>query len=160
MTANADTPAYRGNPLTKSRPPHANDSADARGLRAWREAEIARLERLAGRMDSAFRIPGTRIRMGWDSIVGLVPGLGDAAAMAPGLYIIWRAHRLGVPTSTLTRMGVNSAFDWAIGSIPLLGDIFDVGFKANLRNAALIRRHFDGHAADPAQAPSADARHL
>jgi len=105
-------------------------------------AEIDRLDRLSRRLDTAFRIPGTRIRLGWDSIIGLIPGVGDLAAAAPGLWIISRAHALGAPNHVLARMAANSGIDWAVGSIPLLGDLFDVGFKANRRNVALLRRHF------------------
>src|SRR5699024_5454147 len=88
-----------------------------------------------------FRIPGTRVRFGFDSLLGLVPGIGDAATTLPAAYIVYRAHGLGVPWSTLARMGGNVAVDLFIGAIPVLGDIFDVGFKANRRNVALLRRH-------------------
>jgi hypothetical protein len=91
-------------------------------------------------MDMAFRLPGTGIRIGWDSIIGLIPGVGDVAAVGPAAYIIYRAHLMGVPRSTLARMGVNVGIDWAIGSVPLLGDVFDVGFKANCRNIDLLRK--------------------
>lgn len=104
---------------------------------------LARLEQLAQRMDSLFNIPGTRIRVGLDSILGLVPGVGDALSAAPALYIVSQAHRMGVPTGTKLRMGGNIAIDAIIGAIPLIGDIFDVGYKGNLRNVALIRRHLE-----------------
>ncbi|MBV0911667.1 DUF4112 domain-containing protein [Anianabacter salinae] len=106
-------------------------------------ATLDRLDRLAQRMDSAFGIPGTRIRVGWDSILGLVPGIGDALAIAPGLYIIGKARGMGAPTPLLLRMGTNSAVDFAVGSVPLVGDIFDIGFKSHRRNVALLRRHIE-----------------
>ena len=104
-------------------------------------ARLARLEKLANRMDAAFRIPGTRFRIGLDSILGLVPGIGDALAVAPAGYIIHQAHRMGASRGTLARMIVNSGIDFAIGSVPLVGDIFDIGNKANRRNVALLRAH-------------------
>lgn len=102
--------------------------------------EIRKLERLARLMDSAVRLPGTRFRIGLDSIIGLAPGVGDALALLPGAYIIWKAHSLGVPRGTLLQMTANSAIDWGIGSVPLLGDIFDAGFKSKIRNVELLKQ--------------------
>jgi hypothetical protein len=104
---------------------------------------LSRVERLAHRMDRAFRLPGTRIRVGWDSILGLVPGIGDTLALAPAAYIMQTAYQMGVPKSTLARMGVNVGVDWLIGLVPLAGDILDVGYKSNTRNAQLLRRHVE-----------------
>ncbi|MHA6344153.1 DUF4112 domain-containing protein [Roseivivax sp. CAU 1761] len=101
---------------------------------------LERVERLAHRMDRAFRLPGTRIRLGWDSILGLVPGIGDTLALAPAAYILQTAYRMEAPTSTLVRMGANVGIDWLIGLVPLAGDILDVGYKSNTRNARLLRR--------------------
>ncbi|MGR3321974.1 MAG: DUF4112 domain-containing protein [Pseudooceanicola sp.] len=123
-------------------PTAANHPAAPRGQQE-RADRIDRLDRLAERLDAAFRIPGTSIRVGWDSILGLLPGVGDVAALVPGGYIILEAHKLCLPKRKLARMGVNTGIDWAIGSVPLIGDIFDVGFKANRRNVALIREHFN-----------------
>ncbi|MGC8202294.1 DUF4112 domain-containing protein [Aliiroseovarius sp. PTFE2010] len=105
--------------------------------------EVERLERLAVRMDSALRLPGTNIRFGWDSLLGLLPGVGDAATLAPTGYIIYRAHKLGAPLHIKARMGLNAGIDWVIGTVPLIGDIFDVGFKANRRNVALLKTHVE-----------------
>ncbi|KAF0674940.1 DUF4112 domain-containing protein [Profundibacterium mesophilum] len=104
---------------------------------------LERLDRLATQMDSALRIPGTSIRLGWDSILGLVPGVGDALALAPGAYIVMESHRLGAPRGLLVKQGVNVAIDAVIGTIPVIGDLFDVGFKANRRNVALLKDHFE-----------------
>lgn len=101
-------------------------------------SRLARLERFADGLDSRFSILG--IRFGWDSILGLVPGLGDAATAAAGLWIIREAAQLGARRSVLARMAVNSAADFVIGGVPLLGDIFDVIWKSNRRNVALLRR--------------------
>ncbi|MEQ6248181.1 DUF4112 domain-containing protein [Sulfitobacter sp. HNIBRBA3233] len=105
------------------------------------DPDIARLRSLAHAMDSAFRIPLIGKRVGWDSIVGLVPVVGDALALAPALYIVATARRKGVPLGTLVRMGGNIGIDALIGSIPLVGDLFDIGWKANLRNVDLLDRH-------------------
>ena len=104
---------------------------------------LEKVERWANRMDRAFRLPGTRIRFGWDSIVGLIPGLGDTAAVAPAAYIISTAHRVGAPSHLLVRMGANVGVDWLIGLVPLAGDILDVGYKSNTRNARLLRAHLE-----------------
>ncbi|SFP46891.1 protein of unknown function [Tranquillimonas alkanivorans] len=120
-----------------------------------RNAELERLERLADRMDAAFRIPVVGVRVGWDSILGLIPGIGDAAALAPASYIVYRAHRLGAPPPLLARMGVNVGVDALIGTIPLVGDLLDIGLKANRRNVALLRRHVEGRAAQEKRATQA-----
>lgn len=105
--------------------------------------DIERLERLAVQMDSLVRIPGTRIRFGLDTILGLVPGVGDALALAPSVYILREGHRAGVSGHTKGRMIANMGIDWLIGSIPLVGDLFDIGYKSKIRNVALIRDHLE-----------------
>lgn len=121
----------------------------------WRKLES--LERLADNLDSRYRVPGTSIRFGWDSILGLIPGLGDVAPLGPAGYILLQAHRMGVPTATKARMGVNVAADAVIGTIPLVGDLFDVALKANRRNVALIRDHLERtHPSETPPAPPAD----
>ncbi|MGI3164758.1 DUF4112 domain-containing protein [Pseudooceanicola sp. 200-1SW] len=115
-----------------------------RPVRAEALARLHRLDRLAHRMDRAFRLPGTGIRFGWDSILGLLPGLGDTVTLAPAAWIILEGHRLGLPRARVAQMIGNAGIDWIIGSVPLAGDLFDVGWKGNLRNVALIRRHLEG----------------
>ena len=112
--------------------------------------ELEKLERIAHRMDTFFRLPIVNMRVGLDSILGLIPGVGDTAALLPAAYIVYRGHRMGVPTSMKFRMGVNTAIDWVIGAVPLVGDLFDVGFKANRRNVALIRSHIEQRHAEQA----------
>jgi hypothetical protein len=107
-------------------------------------SELDRLERIAERMDAAFRIPGIGIRVGWDSILGLIPGIGDAVALTPAAYIVYRAHALGAPTPLLLRMGANVAVDTVIGTIPIVGDLLDIGLKANRKNVRLLREHLQG----------------
>jgi hypothetical protein len=99
------------------------------------------LEWLAYWTDSAFRIPGLGIRFGFDAIIGLVPGLGDVLTSLISLYILAAARRYGVPRATLMRMTFNIAVDTSVGAIPFLGDAFDVFWKANMMNVALLRRH-------------------
>jgi hypothetical protein len=106
--------------------------------RAYR---VERLRRLAVLLDTALRLPGG-IRVGADSIIGLAPGIGDTLSTALAAYIVYEAHRLGVPTHKLWRMAANVAIDGVVGAIPILGDIFDVAFKANMRNLAIIEEHF------------------
>jgi len=101
-------------------------------------ARIARATRLAGWLDTAFRIPGTRIRIGVDPLLGLVPGLGDAVAALFGGFIVWTAVRAGAPRLVVARMLGNVAVDAIVGAVPLLGTVFDVVFKAHQRNARLL----------------------
>lgn len=99
------------------------------------------LETLAHWMDSVFEIPGTGIRLGLDPIVGLIPGLGDLLTTLVSLYIVSAARRYGLPRVTLVRMASNIAIDLVLGSLPFVGDAFDVFWKSNERNVALLRRH-------------------
>ena len=110
----------------------------SRGSWLFRDETLQRLEIL---LDEAFRIPFTRIRFGIDGIIGLVPGLGDVAAGLLSLIIPIAAWIRGVPYVTLLRMGVNLAVGVLIGSIPILGDAFDIAWKPNRRNLLLLKRH-------------------
>lgn len=105
-----------------------------------RSARMARLARLANRFDSQFRIPGTKIRFGWDSILGLIPGLGAIATVAPAVILGVEGARLGARNATLVRMAGNTAIDLVVGGIPVVGDVFDVFFKSHRRNLALLER--------------------
>ncbi|MGR3479548.1 DUF4112 domain-containing protein [Salipiger marinus] len=114
---------------------------------------LARVERLARRMDRAFRLPFTRIRLGWDAILGLVPGIGDTLALLPAVWILKEAREMGAPNPLLAQMAGNMGVDWLIGLVPFLGDIFDVGFRANLRNTALLRRWLEQQHGKPELRP-------
>jgi len=109
-----------------------------------REAGFRRLRHVAKLLDSAIVIPGLRVRIGADAILGLVPGIGDAAMGLIGAYLIYEAHRLGAPKSALVRMIANLALDTAIGAIPVAGDIWDFFFRANDRNMQILARHVGG----------------
>ena len=104
---------------------------------------LAQVRWLAGKLDDNFTIPGTRLRFGWDSLLGFVPGVGDAAASALALVIVHHAWQTGASKFTLARMLGNVAADFAIGAVPLVGDLFDFAFKANRRNLRLLEQHFD-----------------
>jgi len=92
-------------------------------------------------MDSAYRVPGTSIRFGWDPIVGLVPGVGDVATASFAVAILYHAFRLGVPGVVLARMLVNVLIDLAAGLVPVAGDVADIAWKSNSLNLALLERH-------------------
>ena len=100
-----------------------------------------RLDKLATAHDSAFVIPLTGIRFGADALLGLVPVLGDLVGMGLSGYLILEARRLGAPPSMLTRMAANVALDTVVGSVPIAGSVFDVFYKANKRNMAILREH-------------------
>jgi Domain of unknown function (DUF4112) len=105
------------------------------------EVALQRVARLAYWLDDRFRIPGTRLRLGLDGLLGLIPGIGDTATALIASYIVLEAGRLGVPKRTLARMIANVGFDYIIGLVPLLGDLGDIAWKANRRNAHILRDH-------------------
>ena len=98
------------------------------------------LERLGWLMDDLFRIPVIGWRVGLDAIVGLIPGLGDTATSLVSFYILASAVRYRVPRVTLLRMGMNIGIDYLLGSLPLVGDLFDAWWKSNKMNVALLRK--------------------
>lgn len=102
---------------------------------------LQRLEALAKLMDGAFTIPGTNIRMGLDGLIGLVPVAGDLVSGLISSYLIWEARQLGASRWVLGRMMANTLLDTTIGAIPIAGDAFDVLFRANMKNMALLRKH-------------------
>ena len=113
-------------------------------------ARLDALRRWAVLLDSQFRIPGTNIRFGLESIVGLVPGLGDVASPIYTGALLVEGMRRRLPPVVQARMVLNAAIDMLLGLVPLLGDLVDIAWKANLRNLALLERH----AARPGRPPS------
>lgn len=111
--------------------------------RAEALAAYERVATLAKVMDSIVAIPGTNIRIGVDALLGLVPVVGDVISQAISSYIIWEARRLGVSRWTMARMIGNSLADMAIGAVPFAGDLFDVAFRANLKNLALLKAELE-----------------
>ncbi len=103
--------------------------------------QLAGLQILAHLLDSAIRIPGLNIRVGLDALLGVIPGLGDIGTSLLSLLILKEASRRGVSKVTMTRMTANLVIDTAMGAIPILGDAFDIYWKANERNVRLLERH-------------------
>ncbi|MEX2177663.1 MAG: DUF4112 domain-containing protein [Gemmatimonadaceae bacterium] len=104
------------------------------------EKQLANARTLARVLDSAVGIPGTNIRVGLDAVIGLIPGAGDVIGAGLSGYIVLAAVRAGAPTPVILRMLGNVLLDTAVGSIPVLGDLFDVAFRSNMRNAVLLER--------------------
>jgi hypothetical protein len=108
-----------------------------------RRAALERLDWMANLMDSAIVLPGTNITVGLDAVIGLVPGVGDTITTVISLWMVKEAHELGAPKHIIARMIGNVALDGLVGAVPLLGDAFDVMFRANRRNIKLLRDHFE-----------------
>jgi hypothetical protein len=108
-----------------------------------RRAALERLDWLANLMDSAVVIPGTRITVGLDALIGLAPGIGDTVTTLISLWLVKEAHELDAPRHLIARMIGNVAIDGLVGAVPLLGDAFDVMFRANRRNMKLLRQYFE-----------------
>lgn len=104
--------------------------------------ELRHLDLLARLMDSQFRIPGTSIRFGLDPIIGLIPGAGDISTFAISSFMLFVMVRNGASRFVLARMILNVLIDTILGAIPFVGDVFDVGFKSNVRNMRLMREHY------------------
>lgn len=121
----------------------STSSSKDRATPATHFDRLARLQRLSTLLDSRWGIPGTRWRIGLDGIASIVPGIGDTLTAVISLYIVWQAASFGMPGSLIARMLANVGLDWAVGSIPVLGTVFDVAFKANRRNIDLLTRHLE-----------------
>lgn len=121
------------------------------------EADLARARMLANWLDAKFSVAG--IRFGLDSIIGLIPGVGDTVTSLIGLYPLWVARRHNLGRTVQGRMFFNTLVDWAGGLIPLAGDVLDVAYKANLKNLKLLekaaekrlRKEKPGYTPPPAQ---------
>jgi hypothetical protein len=114
------------------------------------------LERLAWLMDDLIRVPGLNWRFGLDALVGLIPGFGDTATSLASFYILASAVRYRVPKITLLRMGLNIGIDYLVGSLPLVGDLFDAWWKSNQKNIALLRKRATVSAEDARQGELSD----
>ena len=110
------------------------------------EESVARLEAVGRLMDGAFVLPGTNIRLGLDAIIGLVPVAGDVVSGLVSSYLIWEGRQVGVPRWLIAWMMANTFLDTTLGVIPLVGDAFDLMFRANMKNMALLRRHMEKRA--------------
>src|SRR5687767_11021067 len=98
-------------------------------------------EQLVRFLDDGFVVPGTSFRIGFDAIIGLIPGVGDLFTTTTSLSLVVLAYRLGISKAVLARMLINLGVDSLVGAVPLLGDLFDLTFKANRRNLTLLERH-------------------
>jgi hypothetical protein len=112
---------------------------------------LDRLAWLSDVLDTKWRIPGTQWRFGVDAVAGMVPGLGDLLSGAAGLYILAGASHHGAPRVLMARMVGNLLFDTVVGSVPIIGGIFDIAFKANQRNLRLLIDHIEQEAAQAAK---------
>ena len=109
-------------------------------------AEVRRrMEAMERLLERSLTIPGTKVGVGLDAVLGVIPVIGDAIAAALGAYVLWEARNLGLPKWKLWRMAGNIAFDAAVGAVPVAGDLFDFAFRSNSRNLKLVRRHLDKH---------------
>ena len=105
----------------------------------------ARVEALERILERAFVFPGTKIPFGLDSVIGLVPVLGDLVTAFMGAYMVWEARNLGMSKWQLIRMTANIGIDTAIGAIPFVGDAFDLVWRSNSKNLRIIKKHLDKH---------------
>lgn len=121
--------------FTMALPQLGNDPAAVR-------KRVAMLELV---LERALVVPGTQLRFGLDSVIGLVPGVGDIISGLMGAYLVWEARNLKMSKWTLWRMAGNVGVDTALGAIPFVGDLFDIAFRSNTRNLRLIKRHLDRH---------------
>ena len=117
---------------------HGNSSFEFARPRS-RAERIARIDALATLLDTAFILPGINVRFGLDALIGLVPGIGDAITTAMSLYIVHEARQLGAPGHLIARMLGNVLLDGMVGAVPLVGDAFDVLWRANRRNMRLLQ---------------------
>lgn len=122
-----------------------------------RLATLDRIRKFSRLMDTAFRIPGTPFRFGWDPIIGLIPGLGDVIDTGFSAYVIFLAARFSLPRGVLGWMVFNIVLEAIVGTVPLIGDLFDAYYKSNIRNLALLERHLQ--VAEP-ELESADSMSL
>lgn len=124
--------------------PNAQARLDALSMTHDKEAaQLQRLESLADLMDTRFKIPILPIPIGLDTIIGLIPGIGDTVSLGVSGVIVTGAFRLNLPKSHLLQMCGNILIDWIIGLVPVIGDLFDIGWKANIRNVKIARAHLE-----------------
>jgi Domain of unknown function (DUF4112) len=118
--------------------------------------KLARLRTVSDLWDRAFGIPGTKWRVGLESVVGLLPVGGDVVGLGISIYILWQVVQFNLPKTILLRMVFNIAIDALVGAVPILGDLFDMTWKANTKNVSLLEAHLQ----EPIQSRSADKRFL
>jgi hypothetical protein len=102
---------------------------------------LTRIRRISRLMDTAFKIPVLGVKVGWDPVLGLIPGLGDLIATAISAYVIVLAARFRLPRGILAQMIFNIGLEALVGTVPLVGDLFDAFYKSNVRNLKLLEAH-------------------
>ncbi|MBD1875203.1 DUF4112 domain-containing protein [Nodosilinea sp. FACHB-131] len=102
---------------------------------------LNRIRRISRLMDTAFKIPVLGLKVGWDPVLGLIPGLGDLIATAVSAYVIILAARFRLPKAILAQMVLNIGLEAVVGAVPLVGDLFDAFYKSNVRNLKLLEAH-------------------
>lgn len=112
-------------------------------LAAKQISKLTKLRRVSRILDNAIAIPGTTISFGLDPILGLLPGGGDTVTGGIAAYIVVEAAKMGVPREILWKMVGNILIDSFAGTVPVVGDIFDLGWKANIKNIELLEKHLD-----------------
>ncbi|QQA41378.1 DUF4112 domain-containing protein [Pelagovum pacificum] len=105
------------------------------------EEELTRIRRVAWRMDAICYVPGTNLSLGLDNLFGLIPVVGDALSLAPSIWMIHHAHKIGATPGAIAYMIANLVVDVLIGSVPLIGDLFDIAYNANIRNYRLLEKN-------------------
>jgi hypothetical protein len=115
------------------------DGLPRNAVRVERDDALCAL--IARLMDTAFVIPGTKIRFGVDALIGLFPGIGDAIGALISSVLLAQAAQMGVPKIIIARMAGNVFLNTVIGSIPIFGDVFSVFYRSNVKNYALLQRH-------------------
>ncbi len=122
-----------------SRPPIQNSSINT--ANKSQAASLRRLRQISHLLDNAIPIPGTKYRIGLDPILGLIPGGGDLIGSVFAGYVVFKSAQMGVPQETLVQMAANIVFDTVAGTVPVAGDLLDVGWKANVKNIELLDAH-------------------
>jgi len=118
------------------------------GVQDLEARRLAQLESLAKLMDAQFNIPFLPIPIGLDTLIGLIPGIGDTISLVISSSIVLGAKNLGVSSRDMGRMGFNIFIDWLIGLVPIIGDLFDIGWRGNLRNVKILREMMEKKWAD------------
>lgn len=111
--------------------------------RVLRDENFVRIERLAEILDEGVVVPGLSVRVPLDPVIGLIPGFGDAVTTALALTILAKAREEGLPKHVQLRMAANTAIDFVVGAIPVLGDVFDFFYKSNRKNMRLLKKYLE-----------------
>ena len=130
-------------PLYNSEQSHALNDSKTQAARVNQSDSMAWVDRWTDLLDTKFRIPGTNIRFGADFLLGLLPGVGDGLSLSFSGLLIATMAKNGASGKLVVRMLLNTLIDTTIGSIPIFGNVFDLYYKANLRNLKLMREHYE-----------------